>query len=146
MMLRTATRRPGLTLLEVIVGLVIFFLSVTAIFQLLILSTDRAKDVHLQARTSMRCQSKLAEVTIGAQGLDQSGWAFYDEPDKDLQWKMDVTPLDDKGLLYSVKITVKAELPTGRIVESQLVQMVVNPQKRGSTFDELKDPVTMGGN
>lgn len=135
---RTTNSRPGLTLLEVIVSTAIFLISVIAIFQLLFLGSQRASDVRLQTRTSLRCQAKLAEVMAGAQALNSSGsYTNFDDsdPDKDLQWKMEAIPSDDKQMLWMVKVWVKAELPTGKIVESQLCQMVLNPAMRGTTFD-----------
>ncbi len=141
MNLRPCQRRAGLTLLEVIVAMTIFGLSIIAIFQLLNLGSEQAMDVRLRMRTSLRCQSKLAEVIIGAQELSASGsYTYYEDADKDLQWKVEAMPLDNKGLLYSVKVWVKAEFPSGKIVESQLCQMVLNPSMRGSTFDQPKDP------
>lgn len=136
--LRGALRRPGLTLLEVIVAMAILLISVIAILQLVNMGTDRALDVRLQARTSMRCQGKLAEIMIGAESLSASGTytSFTDDKDKDLQWKMEATPSDETGMLYTVKVWVKAELATGRIVESHLCQMMLNPANRGTTFDQ----------
>ena len=129
-------RRSGLTLLEVVVAMAIFLMSLVAIWQLLLLSGDRALDVKLLARTSMVCQSKLAEVMIGAEPPNStSGYtSLPDEANKDLQWKMEVQS-SDVANLYNVKISVKAELPNGRIFESHLTQMVLDPAVRGSTLD-----------
>src|SRR5438128_1456707 len=105
MMLRMRRRR-GLTLLEVIVAMTIFFISIIAIFQLLHMGTDRAEDVRMRTRTSIRCQAKLAEVVIGAQDITSSAdWSNFDsEKDKDLQWKIDsmLYPGNDKQTLYTV--------------------------------------------
>lgn len=134
---RTSQGRAGLTLLEVIVGMAIFLISVIAIMQLVLLGGERAMDVRLQTRTSIRCQSKLAEVMIGAEPLGSGGGYtnFTDDFDKDLQWRMEATPAEASGL-WIVKVWVKAELATGKIVESQLTQMVLDPSIRGTTFDQ----------
>jgi type II secretion system protein I len=140
----SANGRHALTLLEVIVAMAIFLISVIAILQLVTIGSERALDVRLQMRTSMRCQSKLAEVMIGAETLRSSGsyTNFTDGIDNDLQWKIDATPTDPNQLLWTVKVSVKADLSNGKTVESQLIQMVLNPANRGSTLDPPTPPAT----
>ena len=134
------SRRPGVTLLEVIVSMAIFLLSIIAIFELLFAGTERASDARQQTRTSMRCQGKLAEIIAGSESLQgPSSYTNFpdDDPDKDLMWKMSADPADDKEMLYIVKVWVK-----GGAVESQLSQMVLNPTVRGTTFDAPTTPAT----
>ena len=129
--------RTALTLLEVIVAMAIFLISVIAIFQLLFLGTERALDVRLRTRTSLRCQAKLSEIIIGAEPLNSSGsYTNFTDTDTDLQWKMEATPSDDKQMLWTVKVWVKAEPKSGKVVESYLCQFVLNPSMRGTTFDQ----------
>jgi type II secretion system protein I len=136
MKMPTSQGRVALTLLEVIVAMAIFLISVIAIFQLLFLGTERASDVRLQTRTSLRCQAKLSEIIIGAEPLNSSGsYTNFTDTDTDLQWKMEATPSDDKQMLWTVKVWVKAEL-SGKVVESHLCQFVLNPSMRGTTFDQ----------
>ena len=136
---RTSSGRAGLTLLEVVVAMAIFLISVIAIMQLVLMGGERAMEVRLQTRTSMRCQSKLAEVMIGAQALTGSGgYASFDgdgDVDKDLQWRMDAKPVPSVANLWMVTVWVKADLPTGKTFESSVSQMVVDPSIRGTTFD-----------
>jgi prepilin-type N-terminal cleavage/methylation domain-containing protein len=137
MILRTSQPRAGLTLLEVIVAMAIFLMSMVAIHQLVSIGTDRAIDVKWQSRTSLRCQSKLNEIMVGAEQLSGSGGytPFTDDPD--LQWKMEATTFDPAGLLYTVKVSVQVDpSKTNRTIETQLVQMVLNPANRGSTMDQ----------
>lgn len=133
--------RTGVTLLEVIVSMAIFLLSVIAIFELLFAGTERASDARQQTRTSLRCQGKLAEIIAGSESLQgPSSYTNFadDDPDKDLMWRMSAEIADDKEMLYMVKVWVKADLPGGGVVESQLSQMVLNPAMRGTTFDAPK--------
>ena len=132
MRLRTAVPRSGLTLLEVIVAMAIFLMSIAAIFQLLSLGNDRAVDAKLKAKTSLRCQSKLSEIIVGAQDLTSTGSYNACTDDPDMQWKMEATQATAAGL-YTVKVFVKVDLPTGKSVESQLIQMILDPKTRGST-------------
>ncbi|MSQ94607.1 MAG: hypothetical protein EXR98_08625 [Gemmataceae bacterium] len=133
-------RRVGLTLLEVIVSTAIFLISVIAIAQLSNIGTERAVDVQLQTRTSLRCHGKLAEIVIGAETNASGGYTpFTDDFDKDLQWRAEVGLTEVAGLLLA-KVWVKAELPSGKVVESQLSQMFVDPTIRGTTFDQPNPP------
>lgn len=137
------TRRPALTLLEVVVALAIFSISILAIFQLVGMGTDRAVEVQLQTRTSLRCQAKMAEAVIGAQELTGTGdYQNFTDADKDLQWKLEAETMDENAMLYTVKVWVKGELPGGRVIESYLCQMVLNPKNRGTTFDPPVPPNT----
>jgi Tfp pilus assembly protein PilV len=134
-------RRSGLTLLEVIVAMAIFLMSIIAIFQLVNMGQDRAMDVRAQARTSLRCQAKLAEMTVDSSQLVSSdSYTAFSDADKDLQWKATVEPFDETNRLYTVKVWVKADMPGGRTIESHLCQMVLNPTMRGTTFDDPKAP------
>ncbi len=133
-------QRSGLTLLEVVVATAIFLISVIAIAQLSNIGSERAMDVHLQTRTSMRCQAKLAEIIIGAEANTSGSYTnFTDDFDKDLQWRAEVSDAGPTGLKLA-KVWVKAELSTGKVVESQLSQMYVDPSIRGTTFDQPNEP------
>ncbi len=140
MMVRVS--RKGLTLLEVVVSVAIFLIALAAIWELFLIGGDRARDVKLQTRTSMLCQSKLAEVVVGAADLTSSSdyTNFTDEFNKDLQWRMEVESTDAENVSL-VKVWVKADLPGGRIVESHLAQMVLDPKVRGSSLDRGPDPL-----
>ena len=131
------SQRVGLTLLEVIVSTVIFLISLAAIWQLSNYSQDRAVDVQMRTRTSLRAQGKLAEIVAGGESFNSSGGYtnFTDEFDKDLQWRSEITDAGPAGL-HLVKVWVKVDLPAGRMVESYLVQMAVDPKTRGTTFDQ----------
>lgn len=120
----------------------IFLMSVIAIFQLVGMGNDRAIDVRAQTRTSLRCQAKLAEMMIDESQLTntESYTPFTDEKEKDMQWKATAEPLDEAGRLFNVKVWVKTDLPGGRVIESHLCQLVLNPSFRGTTFDETKAP------
>ncbi len=137
-MKRTHHSRRGLTLLEVVVAMAIFMISVLAIYQLTTFGRDRALDVRMQTRTSLRCQAKLAEVIVGAVPLQSTGGysAFADakDSDKDLQWTMTVEEMGFSGA-YQVKVSVKSEMAGGRIFETHLSQIVLDPNTRGSTLD-----------
>lgn len=136
MMLPRITSRSGLTLLEVVFAMAIFLFAMLAIWQLLTFATDRAREVKLQAYTSLRCQGKLNEAMAGAEPLSSTDYTPYeDEASKalQLQWKMDATEMMTG--VYEVRVSVKAVYAGERFVESSLSQIILDPAKRGSTND-----------
>jgi Tfp pilus assembly protein PilV len=144
------TSRPGLTLLEVIVAITIFFLSIIAISQLMQLGIERAEDVRYRTQTSIRCQAKMAEVMIGAQPLSTTDYTPYTDAETvtgadKLSWKVECDPYpgDSAAMLWTVKVWVKADLAGGRSIESHLCQTVLDPSQRGTTFDQ-PNPVPAG--
>jgi hypothetical protein len=141
MMLRQTSRRRALTLLEVVLAMAIFLISIVAIWQLFILGMERASDVKSEARTSLRCQGLLNELIIGSLPLTTSGgYTNFEDEDKDLQWKVEVNDGPSIGL-YEVKVWVKLDPPVGgHLVESHLCQMVLDPGMRGSSLDRPTPP------
>jgi general secretion pathway protein I len=129
--LKKARRCPrrGLTLLEVIVALAIFVVSMSAVGNLLYIGTQRSMEAQQQALALIKCQSKMSEVIGGSVPLSsQNGVAF--EEDSNWIWSMDATQ-QDAANLYAVKITVYRQNSDGPKVEVSLSQMVFDPQFRG---------------
>lgn len=136
-MIRRAQRRAGMTLLEVVISVAIFLVSLIAISQLVTMGSNRALDVQQQSLATMKCQSKLAEVIIGAQSLDSNDYTSYGD-DGGWQWRMDASEADATGA-WNVRVWVKLDRPDGRVLESHLSQVVIDPSIRGSTFDRPSD-------
>jgi len=125
-------RRGGLTLLEVVIALAILLFSVAAISQLLAIGHQRAIEVQQRAIGTMLCQRKLAELTIGAESLNSSGYAAFPEEGMDQwQWKVDATQ-GGVGGLWNVQVTVKFEGEDNQGIEVQMGQMILDPTLRGS--------------
>jgi uncharacterized membrane protein YgcG len=143
MLRRTNKPRKALTLLEVVISLAIFLFSVIAIWQLMLIGSDRATEVSLLARTSMRCQGKLAEVMMGAEtNVPSGGYVPYtDDPNLQYRVEVDTTGNEIQGARL-VKVFVKSDLPSGKTIESQLCQYILDPQylERGSTMDQTNTP------
>src|SRR5262245_62170215 len=91
--------RRGITLLEVIISVAIFLMSLVAIGHLISVGTDDALYVHRQARALQLCQSKMAELTSGVVALSsQQGYtAISSDKDEEWQWKWKVDD-DDSGI------------------------------------------------
>ena len=129
-------RRRGITLMEVLVSLMILLFSSTAIYQLVFMGSERAVEVKLHSRASMLCQSKMEELKTGAETLvSVSGTAFKDA---DSAWQYDIDISDaDVPDLKRVRVTVKQDRGDRGSFEVSLVRLILDPTKRGTTFDKL---------
>jgi general secretion pathway protein I len=127
--------RPGLSLLEVLVALAIFLISLIAIGQLITLGGERAVDGQQHGRAAQLCQSKLAEVVAGAVPLTSQSEVPFDE-DPNWVWSLDCTQADAPGL-WNVQVRVIRQRSDGTQVERSLSQMVLDPSLRGSTMDSV---------
>lgn len=130
MMVRRSNCRPGISILEVIIALAIFLMSLVAISRIVEQAADLAIQTDERTHASMLAQSKLAEVVAGVEPLQSHGDAAIDGQ-ADWYWKLDANPDSIPGL-YKVVVTVSKETPQRRI-EVAFHQYVLDPTRRGST-------------
>jgi prepilin-type N-terminal cleavage/methylation domain-containing protein len=135
----SGTGRPGFSLLEVLIALAIFLVSLIALGQLLTISGERAYEVQQQSHAAQLCQSKLAEVVAGAVSLSSTSASFDEDPD--WQWNLDAEQDSSITGLWRVQVKVSRDLPDGSHYESTINQMVLDPSLRGSTADSLQSPI-----
>ena len=129
MRLSPATRRPGMSLLEVLGATAIFLISIVAIGELMSLSTDQALEVQFRSRATRLCQSKMNEFVSGVEQLHgATSGEFEEEPE--WTWSAEVTSESSALNLYRVKITVTREL-SGEPIEVSMTQFVFDPLQRG---------------
>jgi general secretion pathway protein I len=127
------SRRRGLTLLEVLIALGIFLMSLVAISTMITLSADRALDVQHLGQATQLCQAKLAEVAAGIVPLSgQTGVPFDEDPN--FLWSLDAEQADIAGL-WKVTVRVSLQRSDGSRIESSLDRMLLDPSLRGSTLD-----------
>src|SRR4051812_25101061 len=105
MRLSRPSRRPGLSLLEILAATAIFLISIVAIGELMDASTDQALDVQQRSRATRLCQSKLHEFAAGIEQLNGSSSGSFDE-DPDFSWSAEIQPDTSASNLYRVKLTV----------------------------------------
>jgi type II secretion system protein I len=130
---RDPTRRGGLTLLEVLIALGIFLMSLVAISTLVTASADQALEIQQQSHAAQLCQSKLAEVIAGVVPLSGQGDVPFDE-DPNWSWLLDADQGDIAGL-WKVTVRVSRQQPNGSRLECSLDRMLLDPALRGSTLD-----------
>ncbi len=128
----TAPTRPGMSLLEVLIALAIFLMSLAAIAQLIDIGTNRASDTVLQNTGTRLAQSKMAELEAGVVDPSSGGaGTFDDEP----EWQWSAEPgASEVPNVYPVTVRVWREV-RGTRFEITLSQMVLDPLAVGSAAE-----------
>src|SRR5262245_43373405 len=129
-MISSTSKRTGLSLLEVLVALAIFLISLIGIGRLITLAADRARDVQQQALAIQMCESKLAEAAAGVLTLGTSQPSTPFDEDPSWEWSMDCDQAANMPGLWSVTIHVTRARPDGSKVEVALPEMVLDPSVR----------------
>src|SRR5262245_6611456 len=95
-------RRRGLTLLEVILALAIFFMSLLLLGRLVTMSTEQAHQVRDKARSLQICQAVLGELAAGSRSLSSGADGIIDGDDT-WKWSFDKPAASDVNSdLYKV--------------------------------------------
>jgi general secretion pathway protein I len=129
----TAGGRPGLTLIEVLVALAIFLLSLAAISRLVTFAGQRALDARRTDEASRLARSKFAEVYAGVVPLESSDDTPFDE-EPDYSWSLTADSASMTGL-WVVSVTVKRKGDDGP--GFTLREYMLDPTIRGSTQDSV---------
>jgi hypothetical protein len=114
--------------------LAIFLLSIGALSHLVNLSSQRAFAIRQHSQAARLCQSKMAEVMMGAVPLQSQKDAAFDEDD-DWQWSLDCSQSSASTLLWTATVTVKNKKDGRDSFEETLTQMMLDPSQKGSTLD-----------
>jgi general secretion pathway protein I len=120
-----ADRRRGLTLMEVIVAMAIFLMSLAAIVPLMNLGLNRANEVELHALGLQKAQSKMSEVIAGAVPLGSQSSVPFDE-DQSWTWSLDASQDGTINNLWQVTVTVSHPNGDSKI-EVTLNEMLRDP-------------------
>lgn len=133
-------RRDGITLLEVLVSMGIFLLSMAALTQLMDIGTSAALDATFQSDANRLAQSKLAEIEAGVIPPDLgSGGTFDAEPG--WSWEMQSSPWSVPNL-YTVTVTVSRT--AGRQVKVSHSQIVFDSRQMGKSGEIAKPEEAAG--
>lgn len=134
-------RRPGISLLEVLLSLAIFLLSLVAIGRLVDLGTDSALEAQAQATATRLAQSKLAEAEAGAIALDAADGGTFDvEPE--WNWQTDPVPTNVPNL-YAVTVKVSRDF-RGKTFQVEMTQMIMDPRQMGDAKEAQKPQAATG--
>jgi Tfp pilus assembly protein PilV len=135
MMLRAPAARPALSLMEVLVSLAIFLLSLAALTRLVTFAGERALEAQYRSQATLHCLSQLAEVEAGSIALGSQGESPLGD-DPDYEWSMDASQGQVAGL-WNVTVTVSRKGPGGAPIKVSLSKMVLDPSAVGSTQDSV---------
>jgi prepilin-type N-terminal cleavage/methylation domain-containing protein len=136
------TRRPcgalrsGLTLIEVIVSLAIFLMSLVAIVHLVNIGSQSAVDGQLMQDGVFLAQSKMAEFQVGAETLSSQNDEPFKEDDK-WTWSANCQQVQNIAGLWQVEIIVSRARQGKEPLQVTLTQMILDPTIRGSTLDPV---------
>ncbi len=138
---RPRTQRRGLSLLEVLIALAIFLLSLAALNQLVNFASDSAIDASRRNHAGRLAQSKLNSVISGVIALSSQGDAPFDSdetPDdgSNYSWSVDAEQNEIPNL-WSVTVTVSWDKASDSTTRDSIAvsQMILDPSIRGSTQD-----------
>jgi type II secretory pathway pseudopilin PulG len=147
MVLRRPSRRPGLSLLEVIISLAVFLMALVGIGFLVGLAGNTAQEAHFRSQAALHCQAILDEVIGGAIGLESQNEVPIDD-DPDYRYSLDIESGPAQGL-YSVTVHVRRQRPNGQDMEVSLAQLILDPKVVGSHLDApgviAESDTTLGG-
>jgi type II secretion system protein I len=130
-----ASDRHGLTLLEVLISVTIFFASLTAILQILSMGRQSEMMTRLQTEAILRCEAKMEEVISGVQELTSVSDETMSDPAGEesggsgtWQWSLQSDSTETTGLLQ-VTVTVNYVIPdTDPIASFSLMRYLRDPQ------------------
>ncbi len=133
---RRTNRRKGMSLLEVIIAMAVFLMSITGLVLLMGVASDSALEAQMRSQAMSICQSQLAKAASGSVPL--SGQAMSTSEDDDAyQMSMDVDSGSFNGL-HNVTVTVTRKRGNGSEMECSLSQMILDPKIVGTVFDSAK--------
>jgi type II secretory pathway pseudopilin PulG len=133
--------RPGLSLLEVIISLAIFLMSLAVLVFLLTLAGNNARMSSQRSHALRLCRSKMSEVISGVVSVQGGGGGDFDE-DPDYQWSVEAQQNGSVQGLYNVTVKVSRKRTSGQKLEVTLSQMVLDPTIAGSTQDTPAGPAS----
>jgi Tfp pilus assembly protein PilV len=121
-------RRRGLSLIEILLALAIFIMSLAAIGLLINMGTDFGNEARLNTTAARLAQSKLAELEAGVLELTEVNGAFEGS---DAGWQWTLTAEQQGPTLYHVTLTVSRDV-RGRAFEFSVSQYLLDPAVKGS--------------
>ncbi len=122
-----------MTLLEVLIAMAIFLMSIIAISNLVDMARERAEEAGQRSIALLVAESKVAEMKAGVTALNSAN-GNWDTDDRYI-WTADVQALGP--VLYQVTITAQ-RVGFGRS-KVELVQYLADPQALGSTMDAIPE-------
>jgi general secretion pathway protein I len=138
---RRSQNRKGISLVEVLIALAIFLMSLSVIGQLVDIGSDNALRAKSQNTATRLAMSKMAEIEAGVIVASTSASGdFSQDGDEGWTWEMNSTA-SDVANLYSVTVTVSRTL-RGEPFRVVITQTVFDPQAMGTGAQAQPPPPT----
>ena len=139
-----ARTRRGMTLFEVLLAFAIFMGSMAALGQLIANGTRGAVQARLQTQAIVRCESKLAEVVVGAEDFETASQVPFPD-DSRWNWSLSVaqTPYPN---LFALTLVV-SHRGANRLGDAEftLHRLARNPQVSTTAAAEAAAATTSAG-
>jgi general secretion pathway protein I len=130
--------RHGLSLIEVLLALTIFMMSLIVLGRLVDMGTEREMESRYQTRASRLALDKLAEFESGARSLEETSGSFDGADDAAWSWEVNAQLQDQVAPnLYLVTVTVSRDLK-GRNFAVTMSQMILDPAVMGSAAEAVR--------
>ncbi len=112
------SNRRGLSLLEVVLSVSIFTMSMAAIYQLLSIGYRNTIDSRLQTQAIVRAESKMSEVIANADLMQTTGATPFEEDaataiEGSWTWSLTVSPWEVDATMLNLEITTQYDTPNG---------------------------------
>ena len=129
--MRKGFRRPGFSLLEVILALAILVGILAVLNELVALGVRNARVARAMTQVQLLCESKLAEINAGITAAEPVTDATFTagRGGRESEWvySIDLEPTNQEGLT-AICITFRQDLPErSRPVEFSLVRWIYDP-------------------
>jgi uncharacterized membrane protein YgcG len=148
MIVRRKVRR-GISLLEVLVSLAIFMLSIVVISQMVDSAARSAVRSKRITQAGIYCEAKMAEIVIGTQPLSSTDFTALENADAGWHYAINCEPQTWSNVtsnntsingLNLVRVTVRFE----NEVEHSLTRVVLDPQLRVPIADPTSNSSSSG--
>lgn len=115
---RRLINRRGLSLLEVVLAVSIFTMSMAAIYQLISIGFRNTVDSRLQTQAVVRAESKMSEVVANSNLLQTTGASPFEEDaataiEGTWTWSLTVSPWELDATMLKLELTTQYDTPNG---------------------------------
>lgn len=143
---RSRSSRRGLSLLEVVLALAILAVSAALLAQITRQATDNAMSAQKLAHAQMLCESKMAEVLVGAIPMEPLDWTLNEDGSLPGQWyyRLETTTTERENMIgLRLAVTDNPNPLTGSPELFFLMRWVIDPSL-GLDTAPSSDPAAMG--
>lgn len=143
---KVRSARRGLSLLEVVLALAILAVSAALLAQITRQATDNALSAQKLAQAQMLCESKMAEVLVGAIPMEPLDWTLNEDGSLPGQWyyRLETSTTERENMIgLRLAVTDNPNPATGSPELFFIVRWVIDPTL-GLDSAPSSDPMSGG--